>query len=56
MRCWLVGWCQIRQLLKEQYLGTDELEKSNTANKTLAEKILPQIENYGFGDKDEVFE
>jgi hypothetical protein len=53
---WDAGWCQIRQLLKEHHLGTDELETLNTANKTLAEKILPQIENYGFLDKDEVYE
>jgi hypothetical protein len=56
VKTWDAGWYQIRQLLKEYHLGTNELETLNTANRTLAEKLLPQIEAYGFLDKDEVYE
>ncbi|MDR2117308.1 MAG: hypothetical protein LBP87_13100, partial [Planctomycetaceae bacterium] len=56
VKTWDAGWYQIRQLLKEHHLATNELETLNAANKILAEKILPQIEVYGFLDKDEVYE
>ncbi|MDR0390321.1 MAG: hypothetical protein LBH59_00305 [Planctomycetaceae bacterium] len=53
---WDAGWYQVRFLLREHNLGMDELEALNATNKTLAEKILSQIESYGFLDKDEVYE
>ena len=53
---WDVGWYQIRRCLTEHHLATDELKELNRANEKLANKILPQIEEYGFLDKDEVYE
>ncbi|MDZ4844584.1 MAG: hypothetical protein SH857_03440 [Chitinophagales bacterium] len=53
---WDAGWYQIRRCLAEHNLATDELKELSKANETLAAKILPQIEEYGFLDKDEVFD
>ena len=53
---WDAGWYQIRRCLSEHNLATDELRELNKANEKLANKILPMIEEYGFLDKDEVFE
>ena len=53
---WDAGWYQIRRCLAEHNLGTDEIEVVRKANETLANKILPQIEEFGFMDKDEVYE
>jgi hypothetical protein len=53
---WDVGWYQVRRSLEEHHLATDELRSLRMANDHLAGKILPQIETYGFLDKDEVFE
>jgi hypothetical protein len=56
VKTWDAGWYQIRQLLKEHHLGVNEIDTLNDVHKTLAEKILPQIESYGFLDKDEIYE
>ena len=53
---WDAGWYQIRRCLKEHNLGMDELNELSIANDNLANKILPQIEEFGFLDKDEVYE
>ncbi len=53
---WDAGWYQIRRCLTEHNIGLDELKELSKANEKLANKILPQIEEYGFLDKDEVFE
>jgi len=53
---WDAGWYQIRRCLKEHNLGTEILNELSIANENLAEKILPQIEEFGFLDKDEVYE
>lgn len=53
---WDAGWYQIRRCLAEHNLATDEIKELNKANAILANKILPQIEEYGFLDKDEVYD
>ena len=53
---WDAGWYQIRRCLAEHNVATDELKELSMANERLAAKILPQIEEYGFLDKDEVYE
>lgn len=53
---WDAGWYQIRRCLTEHNLATDELKELSKANEKLADKILPQIEEYGFLDKDEVYD
>jgi len=53
---WDSGWYQIRGCLKEHNIGTDELKELSGANEILAKKILPQIEEFGFLDKDEVYD
>ena len=53
---WDTGWYQIRRCLTEHNIALDELKELSKANEKLAEKILPQIEEFGFLDKDEVFD
>jgi hypothetical protein len=53
---WDAGWYQIRRCLTEHNVASDELNELSKANEKLANKILPQIEEYGFLDKDEVHE
>ncbi|MHB8260935.1 MAG: hypothetical protein ACYDCN_03820 [Bacteroidia bacterium] len=53
---WDAGWYQIRRCLTEHNLATDELKELSKANEKLAGKILPQIEEFGFLDKDEVYD
>ncbi|HRO41797.1 MAG TPA: hypothetical protein PL009_03130 [Flavipsychrobacter sp.] len=53
---WDAGWYQIRQCLKEHHLAADELADLSIAHNALAGKLLPQIEEYGFLDKDEVYD
>ena len=53
---WDAGWYQIRRCLTEHNLATDELKELSRANEKLANKILPQIEEYGFLDKDEIYD
>ena len=53
---WDAGWYQIRRCLTEHNLATDELKELSKANEQLATKILPQIEEFGFLDKDEVYD
>ncbi|MGV3546826.1 MAG: toxin-antitoxin system YwqK family antitoxin [Pedobacter sp.] len=53
---WDAGWYQIRRCLSEHNLATDELKELSKANEQLANKILPQIEEFGFLDKDEVYD
>jgi hypothetical protein len=53
---WDAGWYQIRRCLTEHNFANDELKDLSKANEKLAEKILPQIEEFGFLDKDEVFD
>ena len=53
---WDTGWYQIRRCLTQHNLATDELKELSKANEQLANKILPQIEAFGFLDKDEVYD
>ena len=53
---WDAGWYQIRRCLAEHNLATDDLKELSKANGQLANKILPKIEEFGFLDKDEVFD
>ncbi len=53
---WDVGWYQIRRSLSDHNIASDEIKLLNNANENLAKKILPQIEEYGFLDKDEVYD
>jgi len=53
---WDAGWYQIRRCLTEHNLATDEIKELSKANEQLATKILPQIEEFGFMDKDEVYD
>ena len=53
---WDTGWYQIRRCLTEHNLGADEMNELKIASDLLANKILPQIEKFGFLDKDEVYE
>lgn len=53
---WDAGWYQIRRCLAEHNLGTDQLKELSKGNQKLANKILPQIEEFGFLDKDEVYD
>lgn len=53
---WDAGWYQVRRCLTEHNFAADELKELSRANEQLANKILPQIEEFGFLDKDEVFE
>ncbi|MCG8786395.1 hypothetical protein G1K52_11560 [Tenacibaculum finnmarkense] len=53
---WDAGWYQIRRSLTEHNFGADELNELKIATDELAYKILPQIEEFGFLDKDEVYE
>jgi hypothetical protein len=53
---WDAGWYQIRRCLTEHNLATDEIKELSKANEQLANKILPQIEEFGFLDKDEVYD
>ena len=52
---WDAGWYQIRRCLTEHNLGEDELNELKIATDELASK-LHQIEEFGFLDKDEVYE
>lgn len=56
IQTWDVGWYQIRRCLTEHNLATDELKELTRASEKLANKILPQIEEFGFLDKDEVYD
>lgn len=53
---WDAGWYQIRRCLTEHNLGANEIKLLSKANEKLADKILPQIEEFGFLDKDEVYD
>ena len=53
---WDVGWFQIRQALKDQNLYSAELDHLSKAMKVLSNKIEPQIYEFGFLDKEEIFE
>jgi hypothetical protein len=53
---WDAGWYQIRRCLTEHNIAQDEIKELNIANQVLANKILPKIEEYGFLDKDEVYD
>lgn len=53
---WDAGWYQIRRCLAEHNLATDEIKELSKANEHLAAKILPKIEEFGFMDKDEVYD
>ena len=53
---WDAGWYQIRRCLAEHHLATDEIAELYKASERLANKIFPQIEEYGFLDKDEVYD
>ena len=50
---WDAGWLQIRRCLNDHNIAIEELKELNIANENLALKILPQIGEYGFLDKDE---
>ncbi len=53
---WDAGWYQIRRCLTDNNIGVDMINELKELNKKLSEKILPKIEEYGFLDKDEVYE
>jgi hypothetical protein len=53
---WDAGWYQIRRCLIESNIATDLINQVKVLNGRLAEKINPQIEFYGFLDKDEIYE
>lgn len=53
---WDSGWYQIRRCLSEHNFATEELNELKKVSDDLANKILPQIEEFGFLDKDEVYE
>jgi len=53
---WDAGWYQIRRCLTKHNFGADEFNELKIAADELAYKILPQIEEFGFLDKDEVYE
>jgi hypothetical protein len=53
---WDVGWYQIRRCLTAHNLAAQEILDLNQANHRLANKILGSIEEYGFLDKDEVYD
>ncbi|MBK7104798.1 MAG: hypothetical protein IPH62_05900 [Ignavibacteriae bacterium] len=53
---WDSGWYQIRRCLIEHNIGNDKIDELKKLNSDLAVKILPQIEEYGFLDRDEVYE
>jgi hypothetical protein len=53
---WDAGWYQIRRCLAEHNLASDEIKELSKANEQLANKILPKIEEFGFLDKDEVYD
>lgn len=53
---WDAGWYQVRRCLTEHNLATDEIKELSKVNEQLANKILPQIETFGFLDKDEVYD
>jgi hypothetical protein len=52
---WDAGWYQIRRCLADHNMARDEIRELSKANEQLADKILPQIEVFGFLDKDEVY-
>jgi len=53
---WDAGWYQIRRCMAENNINLDIIEDLKNQNQILADKILPKIEEYGFLDKDEVYE
>jgi len=53
---WDAGWYQIRRCLNEHNLGEEEINALKVESDILANKILPQLEEFGFLDKDEVYE
>ncbi len=53
---WDAGWYQIRRCLADHNLASDPLKELTSANEQLAKKIAPLIEEFGFLDKDEVYE
>ncbi len=52
---WDAGWYQIRRCLLAHRLAETEITELMTASEQLANKILPQIEEFGFLDKDEFY-
>ena len=56
IQTWDAGWYQIRRCLNEHNLGIEELEILKEKSDLLGTKILPNIEEYGFLDRDEVYE
>ncbi len=53
---WDAGWYQIRRCLSEHHLAAEEINALKVENDILASKILPQLEIFGFLDKDEIYE
>lgn len=53
---WDAGWYQIRRCMTESNIGIDELNELKKLHQKLGEKIFPKIEEFGFLDKDEVYE
>jgi len=53
---WDAGWYQVRNALAEANLGIVEYEVVKQAHKKLAEKIRPQIYEYGFLPEEKVGE
>jgi len=53
---WDVGWYQIRKSLEDKKLGTEQLKKFKEKYKILTEKLRPKIYEYGFLDKEIIYE
>ncbi len=53
---WDAGWYQIRRCLTEHHIAAGELRELGKAHEQLANKIALQIEDFGFLDKDEIYE
>ena len=53
---WDVGWYQIRKSLENKKLGTEQFKKFKEKYKILTEKLRPKIYEYGFLDKEIIYE
>ena len=53
---WDVGWYQIRKSLEDKKLGTEQFKKFKEEYKILTEKLRPKIYEYGFLDKEIIYE
>lgn len=52
IQTWDIGLWQIKQALKQENMGNKEIENLKIEHKKLGQKLLPQIYDYGFINKD----